>query len=159
MLPHADRREIAAIFAGGALGTLLRAALSNVFPHPATSWPWPTVAVNVTASFLLGYFVTRLRERLPLSSYRRPRSRSSSLSTLAPALPGIGRTDHRPGCARERAEAGTPMDEPNGLRQHASRARRICLRSASLERSGVSPDVIAPGQFGQPGRGGGGEFP
>jgi CrcB protein len=72
VFPRADRREIAAIFAGGALGTLLRAALSNAFPQPATSWPWPTFAVNIVAAFLLGYFVTRLQERLPLSSYRRP---------------------------------------------------------------------------------------
>jgi fluoride exporter len=69
---RADRREIAAIFAGGALGTLLRAALANAFPHPATSWPWPTFGVNMAAAFLLGYFITRLQERLPLSSYRRP---------------------------------------------------------------------------------------
>jgi CrcB protein len=72
ILPRADRREIAAIFAGGALGTLVRAALAEAFPHSATSWPWPTFAVNITAAFLLGYFVTRLQERLPLSSYRRP---------------------------------------------------------------------------------------
>jgi fluoride exporter len=67
-----DRREIAAIFAGGALGTLARAALAEAFPHPATAWPWPTFTVNVVAAFALGYFVTRLTERLPLSSYRRP---------------------------------------------------------------------------------------
>jgi len=72
ILPRADRREIAAIFAGGALGTLVRAALAEAFPHSATSWPWPTFVVNITAAFLLGYFVTRLQERLPLSSYRRP---------------------------------------------------------------------------------------
>ena len=72
LLPRADRREIAAIFVGGALGTLLRAALAEAFPHPATAWPWPTFAVNIAAAFLLGYFVTRLQERLPLSSYRRP---------------------------------------------------------------------------------------
>ena len=72
ILPRADRREIAAIFTGGAFGTLLRAALSEAFPGSATSWPWPTFAVNITAAFLLGYFVTRLQERLPLSSYRRP---------------------------------------------------------------------------------------
>ena len=72
MLPRVDRSEIAAIFAGGALGTLLRAALAEAFPRPAASWPWPTFAVNVVAAFLLGYFVTRLQERLPLSSYRRP---------------------------------------------------------------------------------------
>ena len=71
-LPKADRREIAAIFVGGALGTLARAALAEAFPHAATAWPWPTFAVNIVAAFLLGYFVTRLQERLPLSSYRRP---------------------------------------------------------------------------------------
>ena len=67
-----DRREVAAVFAGGALGTLLRAALSESFPHSPTSWPWPTFTVNVVAALLLGYFVTRLQERLPISSYRRP---------------------------------------------------------------------------------------
>ena len=72
VLPRADGRTIAAIFVGGALGTLARAALAEAFPHSATSWPWPTFAVNVAAAFLLGYFVTRLQERLPLSSYRRP---------------------------------------------------------------------------------------
>jgi CrcB protein len=70
--PRVDRRELAAIFVGGALGTLARAALSEAFPQSATSWPWPTFAVNIVAAFLLGYFVTRLQERLPLSSYRRP---------------------------------------------------------------------------------------
>ncbi|MBV9448508.1 MAG: fluoride efflux transporter CrcB [Streptosporangiaceae bacterium] len=70
--PIADWREIAAIFSGGALGTLGRAALSDAFPRPVTSWPWPTFVVNIVAALLLGYFVTRLQERLPLSSYRRP---------------------------------------------------------------------------------------
>ena len=72
VLPRADGRTVTAIFVGGALGTLARAALAEAFPHAATAWPWPTFAVNVVAAFLLGYFVTRLQERLPLSSYRRP---------------------------------------------------------------------------------------
>ena len=38
----------------------------------APGWPWMTFAVNVAGAFLLGYFVTRLQERLPLSAYRRP---------------------------------------------------------------------------------------
>jgi fluoride exporter len=71
-LPRADGPTIAAIFTGGAVGTLARAALAQAFPHAATAWPWPTFAVNIVAAFLLGYFVTRLQERLPLSSYRRP---------------------------------------------------------------------------------------
>jgi fluoride exporter len=72
VLPRADRWEVAAIFAGGAIGTVARAALAEAFPHSATAWPWPTFGVNIVAAFLLGYFVTRLQERLPLSSYRRP---------------------------------------------------------------------------------------
>lgn len=72
MLPRIDRREITAIFVGGAVGTLLRAALSEAFPLPATAWPWPIFAVNIAAAFILGYAVTRLQERLPLSAYRRP---------------------------------------------------------------------------------------
>ena len=35
-------------------------------------WPWPTFTVNIVGTFLLGYVVTRLVERLPLSRYRRP---------------------------------------------------------------------------------------
>lgn len=61
-----------AVFVGGAFGTLARAALAEEFPHSATAWPWPTFGVNIVAAFLLGYGVTRLQERLPLSSYRRP---------------------------------------------------------------------------------------
>lgn len=71
-LPSLDRRELVAIFAGGAIGTLARAGLSQAVPHTPTEWPWATFIANVLAVILLGYFVTRLQERLPLSSYRRP---------------------------------------------------------------------------------------
>lgn len=67
-----DGRELAAIFAGGCAGAILRAAVAEGLPHDAASWPWATFAVNIAGAFLLGYFVTRLQERLPLSSYRRP---------------------------------------------------------------------------------------
>jgi fluoride exporter len=67
-----DKRELLAVFAGGAIGTLARAALETlVAPDPA-QWPWPTFVVNIIGALLLGYFSTRLLERLPLSSYRRP---------------------------------------------------------------------------------------
>jgi CrcB protein len=67
-----DYRELAAVFAGGALGSLARAFLSTLtVPDPAR-WPWPTFIVNIVGAFLVGYFTTRLLERLPLSSYRRP---------------------------------------------------------------------------------------
>jgi fluoride exporter len=72
MLGH-DRRELAAIFVGGALGTVARAAVAAQLPAVGSAdWPWPTFAVNIAGAFLLGFFTTRLLERLPLSSYRRP---------------------------------------------------------------------------------------
>jgi CrcB protein len=71
-LPRLDIREVCAVFAGGAVGTLLRALLADRWQHPATAWPWPTFIANIVAAAVLGYAVTRLQERLPLSSYRRP---------------------------------------------------------------------------------------
>ena len=67
-----DNRELAAVFAGGAAGTIARAAVGTLAVADPGRWPWPTFAVNIVGAFLLGYFVTRLLERLPLSSYRRP---------------------------------------------------------------------------------------
>ncbi|MGV0814197.1 fluoride efflux transporter CrcB [Mycolicibacterium boenickei] len=67
-----DRRELAAVFVGGALGTLARAGLAVLWVHDPGQWPWPTFIVNIVGAFLLGYFTTRLLERLPVSSYRRP---------------------------------------------------------------------------------------
>jgi fluoride exporter len=71
-MPSVDGRELAAIFAGGAIGALARAGLVEAFPPAPGRWPWATFAVNVVGTALLGYFVTRLQERLPLSAYRRP---------------------------------------------------------------------------------------
>ncbi|MFN8161831.1 MAG: fluoride efflux transporter CrcB [Solirubrobacterales bacterium] len=67
-----DRRELIAVFAGGAAGALVRVALDRAFAGPAAAWPWPTFAANVAGAVLLGYFVTRLGERLPPTAYRRP---------------------------------------------------------------------------------------
>lgn len=67
-----DRRELAAIFVGGAIGGLARAALGTFMAPDPSRWPWPTFTVNIVGAAMLGYFTTRLLERLPLSSYRRP---------------------------------------------------------------------------------------
>ncbi|MFN3007774.1 fluoride efflux transporter CrcB [Mycolicibacterium wolinskyi] len=67
-----DPRELAAVFVGGALGTLARAGLETLLAPDPGRWPWPTFCVNIVGAFLLGYFTTRLLERLPVSSYRRP---------------------------------------------------------------------------------------
>ena len=69
--PH-DYRELAAVFAGGALGTVARTGLSLLVTVDPGRWPWSTFTVNIVGAFLVGYFTTRLLERLPLSSYRRP---------------------------------------------------------------------------------------
>ena len=71
-MPRPDRQELAAIALGGAAGALLRVALSRSYTTAGASWPWVTFAVNIAGAILLGYFVTRLHERLPLSAYRRP---------------------------------------------------------------------------------------
>ena len=67
-----DRRELVAIFLGGFVGAVARAEVVEWLPHGTSAWPWPTFLVNVAGAFLLGYFTTRLQERLPLSAYRRP---------------------------------------------------------------------------------------
>ncbi|HEX4187503.1 MAG TPA: fluoride efflux transporter CrcB [Solirubrobacteraceae bacterium] len=71
-MPRVDARELAAIFAGGCVGGVLRAALAEGLPHAPGSWPWATFAVNLVGALLLGWFVTRLDEHLPPSLYARP---------------------------------------------------------------------------------------
>ena len=64
-LPRIDGRELAAIYAGGVLGALARVGLAEAAPHGVDGWPWATFAANLAGALLLGYFVTRLQERLP----------------------------------------------------------------------------------------------
>jgi CrcB protein len=67
-----DRRELAAVCAGGFVGAVARAVIADELPHAPDAWPWATFLVNLAGAFLLGYAVVRLQERLPLSAYRRP---------------------------------------------------------------------------------------
>ncbi len=67
-----DRRELGAIFVGGAAGALTRVWLGIELSSGATRWPWATFIINVTGAAGLAYFATRLQERLPQSTYRRP---------------------------------------------------------------------------------------
>ena len=62
-----DWRELAAIFAGGAAGALLRVWIGTEFGGAGTGWPWATFAVNISGALVLGYVVTRL----PRSRYGR----------------------------------------------------------------------------------------
>jgi len=59
-----------AVFAGGCAGALARAGLARALP--THGWPWSTFAANVVGTSALALFATRLQERLPPSTYRRP---------------------------------------------------------------------------------------
>jgi fluoride exporter len=63
-----DRRELIAIFLGGALGAILRAGLTEAFPAGDADWPWTTFVVNIVGAALLGYWFTTLSH----TSYSRP---------------------------------------------------------------------------------------
>jgi CrcB protein len=71
-VPRTDLGELAAIFAGGVAGALARWRLAVALPPSPGHWPWATFVANVIGAFALGWFATRLQERLPLSAYRRP---------------------------------------------------------------------------------------
>jgi fluoride exporter len=63
---HAGRK-LAAIYAGGVAGALLRVGLAQAFPPAAGTWPWPTFAANLIGALLLGYFFALFRDRPPES--------------------------------------------------------------------------------------------
>ena len=55
-----DARTLAAVFVGGAVGTLARAALATTAVPDPGRWPWPTFVANIVGSVLLGFIGTRL---------------------------------------------------------------------------------------------------
>jgi CrcB protein len=63
-LPH-DPRKLAAIYAGGVVGALIRVGLAQAFPPAAGSWPWPTFVVNMLGALALGYFFALFRDHPP----------------------------------------------------------------------------------------------
>jgi CrcB protein len=67
-----DRSELLAIALGGAIGGLARVGLAQAVAARPGDWPWATFAVNIAGALMIGYFVTRLQERLPVSTLRRP---------------------------------------------------------------------------------------
>lgn len=77
-----DSRELLAIALGGALGALLRVGAAQAVPTPAGGWPWATFAVNIVGALMIGYFVTRLQERLPVSTLPRPLLATGLCGTL-----------------------------------------------------------------------------
>lgn len=54
------------------VGAVLRLRVGTQFTSTAPDWPWATFVINITGAAALAYFDTRLQERLPQSTYRRP---------------------------------------------------------------------------------------
>ncbi len=52
-----------AVCAGGFVGALARAVLSDQVTHAPGAWPWATFAANLAGAFVLGYTATRLGDR------------------------------------------------------------------------------------------------
>jgi CrcB protein len=63
---------LAAVAAGGALGSLARWAVGEVPAPGGGDFPWATFAVNVSGSFALGLLMVLVLEVLPPSRYLRP---------------------------------------------------------------------------------------
>jgi CrcB protein len=58
-------QKLAAIYAGGIAGALVRVGLAEAFPHDPASWPWPTFAVNMAGALAIGYFFASFRDHSP----------------------------------------------------------------------------------------------
>jgi fluoride exporter len=67
-LVHGRIPELAAVFVGGAVGTLARGALATAVMSDPSRFPWQTFVVNILGAWLLGVVATRM----PPSDLRRP---------------------------------------------------------------------------------------
>ena len=59
------------VWAGGAIGTLIRFLIEEALPPSATGWPWATFLINLTGSFALGFLLEFLARRGPDAGWRR----------------------------------------------------------------------------------------
>lgn len=71
-MKRVDTAELVAIAGGGAIGALARVGLAQAVPAGTGAWPWATFLANIAGALLLGYLVTRLQERLPVTTLPRP---------------------------------------------------------------------------------------
>lgn len=63
---------LAAISVGGALGGSARVGLGLLFPETAGRFPWTSLAINLTGSFVLGALLILLLERFGPTRLPRP---------------------------------------------------------------------------------------
>jgi fluoride exporter len=60
-----------AILAGGAVGALARAGVSQALPAHPGAWPWATFSVNIAGALILAWLTTRLTEIVAPTRYWR----------------------------------------------------------------------------------------
>jgi CrcB protein len=63
---------LAAISLGGMLGASARYGMARWIPTAANGFPWATFSTNLSGSFLLGFLLVLLLERLPPTKLLRP---------------------------------------------------------------------------------------
>lgn len=70
--PWARPDVLAAIAAGGMLGATARYAIGQALPSTPGHFPWATLWINLSGSFVLGFCLVVLLERLPPTRLIRP---------------------------------------------------------------------------------------
>lgn len=67
-----DPGLVGAVSAGGAAGTVLRAAIERALPPGGSGFPWATLLVNIAGSSVIGLVMVVALERAGPSRYFRP---------------------------------------------------------------------------------------
>lgn len=95
-----DRRALAAVAAGGVVGSLGRWSLGLALPHAAGTFPWGTFLVNVSGALAMGLLVAFLVARPGTHRLARPfvgvglLGGWTTYSALAVEAVGLARGDH-----------------------------------------------------------------
>jgi fluoride exporter len=66
------RATVAAVFAGGCVGGLVRYAVAEEWPAPTHLFPWATFAVNIAGAFILGTLIVVISDGIRRWPYLRP---------------------------------------------------------------------------------------
>jgi CrcB protein len=74
-----DRRVLAAVSLGGALGGSARYGIAQLVDITPGTFPWGTFWINVSGSFVLGVLLTIVLERMAPTRYLRPFAASGFL--------------------------------------------------------------------------------
>jgi fluoride exporter len=131
-------RTAIAIGVAGALGALARYGVKGAMARPAGEFPWATFAVNVSGSFLLGFIVTVLGDRLAVAPWLRAAVTTGFLGAYT-TFSTVSLESYRLLEARSSALA---VGKPGGERfRGAARALRWCPRREGALTAARSPQL------------------